>query len=389
MSLNRHKSIIQSSKVLDSIVAGIQPSGKIHLGNYFGVIKTFLKAQESHVWEDTGNPIKKRVLFLADLHCMTSGTSNVEKKSIEMTAMLLACGVDPTKTLIFRQSDVPIHCQFFWHTLPMFSINRMKHMTQWKQKNTLFSENLGLLSYPLLQAADILLYDGTIVPCGADQAQHIELAAEVARKINFRIRSSHQRSNEDPDLKIDPFPVPKAFTGVSISSLSNPLHKMSKSQPIQQTGSDKISKSRTDCIFLDDSPEAVQLKIFNALTDCKNVITYDPANRTAVSSLVDLLAHITGQTVNEALDHAGQANALSDIRVFKRYLAQHMTRFLDPIQRKYHSIIGDQKTIQSILTNGAQRALEISGPRFKQFQSVLFHIPEHKLDDRKVENIEL
>ena len=255
------------------LFSGIQPSGRLHIGNYLGALKNFVDLQNSEKYQC--------YFFLVDLHSMTENFSAEEKQKqiLNLAADFLAAGINPKKSVLALQSQVSAHSELSWILSTVTPIGELERMTQYKDKSARQMENVnvGLFTYPVLMAADILLYDTAVVPVGDDQLQHLELTRTLARKFNKRFGETFI---EPKDLLTK---TPR------VMSLKDPSKKMSKSQP-------------DGCLFLDDSPEDVARKIARAVTDSESNIVYDPAKRPGLANLIDIyaaLTHMEPKTVAE------------------------------------------------------------------------------------------
>ncbi|MDP2704659.1 MAG: tryptophan--tRNA ligase [bacterium] len=242
------------------LVSGIQPSGTLHIGNYLGALKNFVELQNSGKYDC--------FFFIADLHSLTEGPSpkDQEKSVGELMVNFLAAGLDPKKSTLFLQSRIPEHTELGWIFNTITPMGELERMTQYKDKVSRgISANAGLFDYPVLMAADILIYKASIVPVGDDQDQHLELTRTVARNFNKKFGQT--------------FAEPKAVhtKAPRIMSLDNPEQKMSKSSP-------------KGCLFLTDSPEAIREKIARAVTDSETTIAYAPETRPGVSNLVTIFS---------------------------------------------------------------------------------------------------
>lgn len=315
------------------IFSGIQPSGNLHLGNYLGAIRNWVKLQNEY----------QSIFCIVDLHAITNSQNPQElsKKTLEIAKFYLACGIDPKKSTIFIQSQVKEHSELMWllntltNTGDLFKMTQFKHKTQ-KEKET---ENIkaGLLNYPILMAADILLYDTELVPVGEDQIQHIELTRKIARKFNKQFGET--------------FILPKSFTqktGKRIMGLDNPENKMSKS-----------ASSEYNWIGLLDRPEIIKKKIMKAVTDSQQGIEYSD-EKPALKNLLNIFSLITNkETAEIVIEYKDQG-----YKKFKEDLAQAIIDYLKPIQKRY-SEIGDQE-IKKILTEGKLKAEKIAQKKIKE-----------------------
>ncbi|VIO91829.1 Uncharacterized protein BM_BM724 [Brugia malayi] len=310
-------------------VSGIQPTGVPHLGNYFGFIQHWISLQNDGC-------SKQMYLSIADYHSISMGFINpLEMKNniFKMAASLLACGLDPEKTTLFQQSRVADHANLMYILGSLQTISRLTRMPQYKDKAAVFKNGnipVNLQLYPILQAADVLLYKGTHVPVGDDQTQHLLLMRDLAFKFNAI-------------LHCDFFPVPVQISArcARLKSLQNSTKKMSKSM-----GNDR---SR---ILISDIKQIIVEKCVKALSDSQSNITYEPEKRPAVSNLVTLYALATGLSVENVIDEC----ASLDTKGFKLCLAEKIDAHIAPFREKYEGLLQEPQLIRDILTHGTQRA---------------------------------
>ncbi|XP_059896061.1 tryptophan--tRNA ligase, mitochondrial [Gadus macrocephalus] len=311
------------------VFSGIQPTGVPHLGNYLGALETWVSLQDRY----------PSVLYsIVDLHSITQpqDPAQLRLNILDMAACLLACGIDPQRSILFQQSQVSEHAELSWILSCLTTMPRLRHLPQWKMKSKQKGEgSVGLFTYPVLQAADILLYRSTHVPVGEDQVQHLELAQDVARIFNNRYG--------------DLFPEPRPLLSATrkVKSLRDPTAKMSKSDPHAMA-----------TIHLSDSPDDIMLKIRRAVTDFTSEVTYDPAARPGVSNLVSLHAAVAMVTVEVALD---QARGL-DTGAYKLLVADAVVTRLRPIREEMERLRADRGHLEVVLAKGSQRARELAAP---------------------------
>lgn len=306
------------------IFSGIQPSGNIHLGNYLGALKNWTTLQEDY----------RSYFCIVDLHAITvpQDPEELRKKVIEIAKIYLAAGIDPKKATIFVQSQVPEHAELMWLLNTLVQIAELQRMTQFKDKSEkLESVGAGLFSYPVLMAADILLYNTDVVPVGEDQTQHIELARDLAKRFNHRFGET--------------FKIPKAHIkkeGMRIMGLDDPTKKMSKSAP-----------SKYNRIDLLDSPDEIRDKIKKAVTDSGTTIEYSD-ERPAIKNLLNIFSLTSDKSIEELVaSFEGKG-----FKEFKEELAESVVNFLVPFQERYAKI-SDQAVVQ-ILDEGKLRAKEVA-----------------------------
>ncbi|MBQ9520639.1 MAG: tryptophan--tRNA ligase [Acholeplasmatales bacterium] len=307
-------------------LSGIQPSGSITLGNYLGAVKNFVKLQDSPDFTDF-------LVFIADMHAITvpQDKEALRKNIKSLVALYIACGLDPKKVHIFIQSEVKEHAELAWVLQCTSYIGELERMTQFKDKKEKQTQgvSVGLLTYPTLMAADILLYDTDIVPVGVDQKQHLELTRDIAERFN-------QRHGET-------FIVPKPYiadNGAKIMSLQEPTKKMSKSD----------INPKASILLLDDLNVAKK-KIKSAVTDSDGTIKYDVENKPGISNLLTILSCITNTPIKD-LEKKYEG---SNYATFKEDVANAVVAELEPIQAKYKEII-NSKLLDEVLDEGASYA---------------------------------
>ena len=312
---------------MKNIVSGIQPSGKITLGNYLGAIKNIVNMQ-NEADDDTN-----LFIFIADLHAITVYQEPAElRKSIKsLAAIYLACGIDPNKTTLFIQSEVREHAEMSYLLQTITYIGELERMTQYKDKMVKQVQGVSsaLLTYPVLMAGDILLYNTDYVPVGQDQKQHLELARTIAERFNNRYSET---------FKV-PEPIIRKI-GAKIMSLQDPTAKMSKS--------DKLEKA---VIYLLDDEATIRKKISSAVTDSEASVYYDVDNKPGISNLLTILSCCTNKSIEELVEICKDMN----YGEFKKIVADELVNKLKPIQEKYYEIL-NSKELDEILTNGAQKA---------------------------------
>ncbi|GJJ73194.1 tryptophanyl-tRNA synthetase [Entomortierella parvispora] len=337
------------------IFSGIQPTGQPHLGNYLGAISNWVALQEqAHAAQET-------LLFsIVDLHAITlpQDPAKLRKERREMAITLLACGIDPEKCILFEQSRVSGHSELAWILNCMTPVSWLARMTQWKSKmnvtkgietlddvNATTGLQLGLFAYPVLMAADVLLYKATKIPVGEDQIQHLELARDISVTFNKTVKQRF-------------FPPPRAIITETkrVMSLRDHTKKMSKSDPSDQTR-----------INLVDSPDTILSKIKRATTDSIRGISYDREERPAVANLVEIYAAMKKVSVADVVqEHADSTNA-----VFKEALADVLITSLRPIQEEMSRLQKEDAFVQAVLDKGASRASEIAKPNLEEIQKLV------------------
>ncbi|XP_043855867.1 tryptophan--tRNA ligase, mitochondrial isoform X1 [Dromiciops gliroides] len=312
------------------IFSGIQPTGIPHLGNYLGAIESWVSLQKDC----------SSVLFsIVDLHSITvpQDPAVLHQSILDMTAVLLACGINPEKSILFQQSQVPEHSELNWILGCLIRMPRLQNLPQWKSKNASLKQEgtVGLFTYPVLQAADILLYKSTHVPVGEDQVTHMELVRDVAQHFNKKYGEF--------------FPVPKSLltSMKKVKSLRDPSSKMSKSDP------DKLATIR-----ITDSPEEIVMKFRKAVTDFTSEVTYDPSTRMGVSNMVEIHAAVTGLTVEEVI----QQSAGLDTARYKVVVAEAVIQKFAPIRSEIERLKMEKDHLRKVLQVGAEKAKELAKP---------------------------
>ncbi|MBE6913938.1 MAG: tryptophan--tRNA ligase [Ruminococcaceae bacterium] len=308
------------------IFSGIQPSGDLTLGSYMGAIKNWVALQDEY----------DCLYCIVDMHAITvrQVPADLRRRSLEQLAQYIACGLDPQKNIMFIQSHVPAHAELSWVLGCYTQFGELSRMTQFKQKSQQHADNItsGLFTYPVLMAADILLYQADLVPVGADQKQHVELCRDIAQRFN--------------GIYGDVFTLPEPFIpklGARVMSLAAPENKMSKSDP-------------DGCVFLMDSPDDIRRKFKRAVTDCETAVKFDKENKPGVSNLLTIYSAATGKTIEEAeAEFAGQGYG-----VFKPAVGDAVIELLRPIREEAERLIKDKAYLQGIYAEGAERAAAVA-----------------------------
>ena len=317
-----------------TLLSGIQPSGDLMIGNYIGSIKNWVKMQDDY-----------NCLFsLVNMHAITveQDPAALHKRSLDFVALYLAAGIDPEKSTVFIQSHVPEHSELAWILNCSTYMGELNRMTQFKDKSQKHSQNInvGLFDYPVLMAADILLYQTEMVPVGADQKQHLELTRDLATRWNNRF-----------DREI--FKVPEPFippTTSGIMSLQDPLSKMSKSD-----------ENKNNFIGLLDDPKTIIKKFKKATTDSETEIRYDLENKPGVSNLLTIYSVISGKPISEVEQHF-EGKMYGHLKV---ELGELVAEYLRPMQERFHEIRGDETYLKSVLAKGADQAREQASQTLK------------------------
>ncbi|TBL90583.1 tryptophan--tRNA ligase [Hafnia alvei] len=308
------------------VFSGAQPSGELTIGNYMGALRQWVQMQDEY----------DCIYCIVDQHAITvrQDAQQLRKATLDTLALYLACGIDPEKSTIFVQSHVPEHTQLGWVLNCYTYFGELSRMTQFKDKSARYAENInaGLFDYPVLMAADILLYQTTQVPVGEDQKQHLELSRDVAARFNA--------------LYGDIFKVPEPFipkSGARVMSLLEPTKKMSKSDD-----------NRNNVIGLLEDPKSVIKKIKRAVTDSDEpaVVRYDIVNKAGVSNLLDILAGVTGKTIPE-LEQEFEGKMYGHL---KGAVAEAVSEMLTELQERYNRFRNDEAFLQQVMRDGAQKA---------------------------------
>ena len=322
---------------MDRILSGIKPTGQLTLGNYIGAIKNFAKVQEEG----------DAYLFIADLHALTLPIDPdfLRNNSRDLAAYYLAAGLDPKKTTIFLQSDVPAHSELAIILQNYLYMGELSRMTQFKDKSAKMKDEaigLGLFAYPVLMAADIVIYDAKRIPVGEDQLQHIELARDLVHRFNNRYGET--------------LVMPKGEmvkVGSRIMSLSDPTKKMSKSDP------------KGD-IYLNDSLEVMRKKIMSAVTDMEARVHYDVEKQPGISNLMTIMSALTGKSF-EQIEKDFEGKGYGD---FKRAVADAVCAEMEPYKARYEEII-KSGLVDQVLADGAKRASVVANATLKRVQKAV------------------
>ena len=306
------------------VLSGIQATGKLTLGNYLGALNTWVKMQEEY----------ECYYMIADLHTLTvrRDAEELRKNTLNLIAMYIAAGLDPEKNTIFIQSHIPAHSELSWILGCYTYMGELNRMTQFKDKSAKHADNInsGLFTYPVLMAADILIYNADYVPVGEDQRQHLELTRDIAERFN--------------SIYGDTFVIPEGYTkkeGARIMGLQNPEAKMSKS-----------STNPNDVIFLEDEPEVIMKKFKKAVTDSEGIVKYNPETKPGISNLMEIYSVITGKTKEEIeKEFEGQGYGF-----FKEAVGKAVVEKLKPVQEKYKELQENPEYLENIYRKGAEQA---------------------------------
>ncbi|MFI6511028.1 tryptophan--tRNA ligase [Streptosporangium sp. NPDC050855] len=321
-------------------LTGFTPSGDLHLGNHIGAIAPIVAGQAT---TDT-------VVFISDLHALTleHDPADVRRRTLEFATVLLAAGADPGTCLFLVQSHVPEHTELHYLLECATGYGEAQRMIQFKEKAGRQSQvRMSLLTYPILMAADILLYDTDEVPVGEDQSQHVELARDIAQRFNTRYGPT--------------FTVPRAVNppvAARIMDLTSPGDKMSKSAP-----------SAAGALRLLDEPDVLRRKVMRAVTDTDGVVSYDPDRKPGVSNLLAVLAACTG---DEPRRLAGRFDRYGEL---KEAVADAVVATLAPVRERYLRLAEDPGHVRKVLRAGAERARESAGVKVRQAKAAIGLLP--------------
>ena len=324
------------------IFSGIQPSGNLTLGNYLGAIKNWVSLQDNY----------DCYYCVVDLHAITvkQEPKDLRKRTLEVLAIYLAAGIDPEKNTLFIQSHVPAHSEASWLLSCSTYMGELSRMTQFKDKSKRYGESIGvgLFTYPVLMAVDILLYNADLVPVGQDQKQHLELARDLGARFN----TTYSDTFTIPDPYI-------AKAGAKIMDLQDPSKKMSKSE-----------SNPNSFILIMDPPEVIRKKISRAVTDSIGVVNYSD-DQPGVKNLINIICaikHTTPEEVVEAYKGKGYAD-------FKKDVAEIIVEELSPVQEKVNELLSNKSYLEEIYKNGALKAAYTSNKNLRKMQKKIGLIP--------------
>lgn len=318
----------QTNQKRRTLFSGVQPSGRITLGNYIGAIRNFTKLQHDC----------DCLFCVVDLHALTvrQVPADLRRQTLELAALYVACGLDPEKSIIYCQSHVPAHAELAWILNCYTYMGELSRMTQFKEKSQRHKDNInaGLFTYPALMAADILLYQADLVPVGADQKQHLEITRDIAERFN--------------GVYGQVFTIPEPYIPketAKIYSLSDPEKKMSKSD-----------EDENSTITLLDKPEDIRRKLRRAVTDSDGVIAYDPEKKPGVSNLLAILSTLSGEPTDALVSRlAGKGYG-----TLKDECADAVVETLKPIQHEFTRLMADKQYLGDMLRQNAERAQRLA-----------------------------
>ena len=316
------------------MLSGIQPSGELHIGNYLGAIKNWAERADEY----------DCYYFMADMHTITvrQDPAELRRRVLTQLATYIACGLDPEKNTLFIQSHVPSHAQLAWVLNCYTMFGELSRMTQFKDKSARHADNInaGLFDYPVLMAADILIYQPDYVPVGEDQRQHIEICRDIANRFN--------------GIYGDVFKIPEPFiqnVGARVMSLATPDSKMSKSQP-------------EGCVFMLEKPEDILRKFKRAVTDSdrENCVRYAPEEKPGVANLMQIYASATGKSYEEIeKEFDGQGYG-----AFKPAVGEAVVEMLRPIQAETQRLLADKAYLESVYRAGAEKAAYVANKTLRK-----------------------
>jgi tryptophanyl-tRNA synthetase len=309
------------------VLSGITPSGSLTLGNHLGALKRFVDGQDR----------QEGFFFVADLHAMTTphDPARLRQLTLETAALYFGAGLDPRRSTVFLQSQVPAHVGLSYLLESTAYVGELSRMIQFKEKGGRPRTRASLFTYPCLMAADILLYDTHSVPVGGDQDQHVELARDLALRFN----------REYGDTFVVP-EVARAALAARVADLADPVAKMSKSAPADAAG----------VIRMRDEPRVIQRKIGRAVTDSETEVRYDPEAKPGVSNLLDILAAVSGGDPTEL---AGRYTSYGEL---KKHTAEAVIAMLEPIQQRTDELLADEARLPELLRAGAEKAAAQADP---------------------------
>ncbi|AEB75201.1 tryptophan--tRNA ligase [Clostridium botulinum] len=333
---------MQETEQKKVIFSGIQPSGDLTLGNYLGALKNWVKLQDQY----------ECYYCIVDMHAITvkQQPKDLRRRTLELLSIYVAAGIDPEKNTIFIQSHVPAHAEATWILNCNSYMGELSRMTQYKDKSQKYGNNIGvgLFTYPVLMAADILLYQTDLVPVGKDQKQHLELTRDIAERFNGAY---------SPTFKVPEPYIPEA--GAKIMDLQEPSKKMSKS-----------SDNPNSFILIMDPPEVIRKKISRAVTDSLGVVKYSD-EQPGVKNLMTILSVIKGKSFEDIeKEYEGQGYAK-----FKKDVAEAIVEELTPIQEKVKELVSNKEYLESIYIKGAEKANYIATKTLRKMQKKIGFIP--------------
>ena len=325
------------------IFSGVQPSGNLTIGNYLGAIKNWIPMQEEF----------ECLYCVVDLHTLTvrQKPAELRQRSLNLLALYMACGLDPQKSILFLQSHVSAHSELAWILNCYTYMGELNRMTQFKDKSAKHADNInaGLFAYPVLMAADILLYQTDLVPIGQDQKQHLEITRDIAERFN--------------NVYGDTFTIPEPYIpkiGAKIMSLQEPEKKMSKSD-----------ENENAYVFILDQEDTILRKFKRAVTDSEREIRYDEVNKPGVSNLISIYSAVTGKTFSD-IEKEFDGRSYGDL---KETVGQSVAEMLRPVQQKYNDLTANKDYLNSILKDNSEKAAYMARKTLSKVQRKIGLLP--------------
>jgi tryptophanyl-tRNA synthetase len=302
------------------VFSGMQPTGVAHLGNLIGAFNNWVSMQDEY----------QTIYCVVDLHAMSSpyDPAELSESRLRLAKMIIAAGVDPKRSLLYYQSEVPQHSELYWIVGTLAGIGQLQRMTQFKDRSDKVGQNLGLLAYPVLQAADIFIHKAHAVPVGDDQTQHLELTRDLAERFNSRYG--------------EVFPIPERITpeiGARVMSLQEPTVKMSKSDPNAKA-----------TVFLTDSTDEIVKKVKSAVTDTGTDVTYDWEMKPGISNLLEIFSFFSARSIDDLVDE----HRTGGYGAFKVAVAEAVADGVKPIREAYEGMSDGE--VATVMSDSAQRA---------------------------------
>lgn len=315
-------------EVRKTLYSGVQPTNNLTIGNFLGTLRSWRILQEDY----------DCIFAAADMHAITvrQNPAELRQKTLALIALFLACGVDPEKSIVYVQSQVPAHAELCWALNTFTYVGEMERMTQFKDKSARHADNInmGLMDYPVLMAADILLYQTDVVPVGLDQRQHLEISRDIAQRFN---------NAYSPTFKVPEGLYPKM--GAKICDLLDPAKKMSKS-----------AENPGGSVFLSDDKDTVLRKFKRAVTDSEACVKYAPESKPGVSNLLTIYCAFSGKSVSEA-EREFEGKGYGD---FKLAVGETVADKLAPLQSEHNRLLADRAYLEKVMADGAERAYKLA-----------------------------
>lgn len=315
-------------EIIKTLYSGVQPTNNLTIGNYIGTLRSWRGLQENY----------NCIFAAANMHAITvrQNPAELRQKTLSLVALFLACGVNPQKSIVYVQSHVPAHAELCWVLNTFTYVGEMERMTQYKDKSSRHADNInmGLMDYPVLMAADILLYQTDLVPVGLDQRQHLEIARDIAVRFN---------NAYTPTFTVPEGLYPKM--GAKIADLQDPAKKMSKS-----------AENPNGAVFLSDDKDTVMRKFKRAVTDSENAVKYNPESKAGVSNLLTVYCAFSGKSLEEA-EKEFEGKGYGD---FKLAVGETVADSLAPMQAEHKRLLADKAYLESVMADGAEKAEKLA-----------------------------